>query len=548
MALQCNQPASGIGNDGMLNGERHPLRKLLYLPILLLFASAAHAAGGTCPSGANYLSSSMDALKLPLVTLASLGVTNCYFIAASGSDSNTGTDEGHPWAHSPGMSTCTENCAALTPAAGMGFIFKGGDTWNGSNLGIYWQWGGTASNPIYIGVDPTWYSGSSWSRPIWTCGGVACSGGSASYFFSAPQPYILVDNIELTGLFESSSVSPAFFAGCGANQTYENLYAHGWSHYVGITNTNARGFSCFSPTGWVLRYTVWDGSDTSKDMMVITQGTAPVAYGNYFKYVQTALDGCGDNWHDNLFEYMAPSVSSGGAHQDALYQYGPCSQSTVFMYNNVVRHTTWAGSGGAVKFWMSGNNANTATGYAFNNVIYDNAVGNIVDTGGHFRVNYGTWYFFNNTVQCGTDSNMGACIVGMNTGATLNMYLSNNHWIQSGTSSPLSCTNNPGGSCSQTNDLMQTLSRAKAQGYTSKSAYAFQPTSASGSTVGTGVTVSSLCTAVSAIDANAGTACGNATGYACSYNSSNHTVTCPALTPVSRGGTWDKGAYQYSLR
>jgi hypothetical protein len=534
------------------------LRKLLYLLVLLLLPSFAYA-GGSCPTSANYLPAYSSSSVFPetLVTLASLGVTNCYYIAANGSDSNDGLSEanGHPWAHLPGMSTCTGNCAALTPSANMGFILRGGDTWSGSNLGIVWKWGGSSNNPIYIGVDPGWYSGSAWTRPVWTCGGTTCSGETASYFFNASQPYIILDNIEMTGLAETSLVSPAFVCSGNSNQTYENLYWHGWKHISlptiqGKLETNARGFGCGSAGAAVYRYSVADGTDTSQDMMVISQGIIPVAYANVFRYVQTALDGCGDNWHDNLFEYMAPSVSQGGAHQDALFQYGPCSQSVVFMYNNVVRHVTWAGSGGAVKFWMSGNNANTATGYAFNNVIYDNSVGNIVDTGGHFAVNYGTWYFFNNTIQCGTDSAMGSCVLGdagnkqnnQYNGGRMVLHLSNNHWITTG---PVLTCVQATWTCTEINDVQQTLSRAKAQGYTSKSAYAFQPTSARGSTVGTGVTDSSLCTAVSAIDASAGTACGNATGYACSYNSTNHAVTCPALTPLSRGGTWDKGAYQY---
>jgi hypothetical protein len=52
-----------------------------------LSAGSAFAAGGTCSSGANYLNATTGAK----VTLASLGVTSCYYISAAGSDSNTGT-------------------------------------------------------------------------------------------------------------------------------------------------------------------------------------------------------------------------------------------------------------------------------------------------------------------------------------------------------------------------------------------------------------------------------------------------------------------------
>jgi len=544
--------------------------------MLLLFASAAHGAVGTCPDGVNYLSSNMDALKLPRVTLASLGVTNCYFIAASGSDSNTGTDEEHPWAHSPGMATCTGNCAAHTPAAGEGYIFRGGDTWNGTSIGITWNWAGTSANPIYLGVDPAgnanpgWFSGSAWARPIWSCGNAACTGSQVNSFLSIQKSYVILDNIELTGLHETSTYHPSYVSAQGTYDILENLYVHGWNHdstLVGQASSPA--FSSLAQ-GSVLRYIVLDGSDTTDDMMYFTHGATPTAYGNYIRYVQTGIDGCGDNWHDNVVEYFG---WPGGGHQDGLYQYAPCYAATVFLYNNIVRHTLWAGSGGAVKFWMSGNNFTTATGYAFNNLIYDNLTGNVVNTGGHFgpknptdgcaandpnptvNCSYGTWYFFNNTIAVGTAAIPGNNAMGdssnsqrgVKSGAYMNLHLSNNHWVGN-MSTALSCVQ-ASFVCTDTNSLFQTFSATKKQGYTdTTSLHAFQPTRSRGSTVNTGLNMQSLCAAVTVIDSVAGASCQYDTGYACSYNSTAHTVTCPAMTPVSRGSTWDKGAYQFSLR
>ena len=66
--------------------------------LFLLLALPAFASGGSCPSSASYLNSSGS-----LVTLSSLGVTSCYYIAANGSDSNNGTTEATPWLHAPGM-------------------------------------------------------------------------------------------------------------------------------------------------------------------------------------------------------------------------------------------------------------------------------------------------------------------------------------------------------------------------------------------------------------------------------------------------------------
>src|SRR5208337_2423696 len=153
--------------------------------LLLLIAPSAWAAGGACPTGASYLNPANPTGSL--VTLSSLGVTNCYFIAANGSDSNAGTTEAAPWLHAPEMPNCSSNCAAVdtshtTNIAGTGFIFRGGDTWHFGNSGASpytggtWNiwWSGNTScayetgegNCFYIGVDQAWYTGSSWARPV----------------------------------------------------------------------------------------------------------------------------------------------------------------------------------------------------------------------------------------------------------------------------------------------------------------------------------------------------------------------------------------------
>ena len=128
------------------------------------YAGSAFAAGGTCPAGPVHGADGN-------ATLSSLGVTTCYYIAANGSDSNSGTTESSPWLHAPQMPNCSANCATVqngTLQPGTGLIFRGGDTWHISNssaspyVGGTWGFnsGGTLNNPIYIGVDQNWFSGS----------------------------------------------------------------------------------------------------------------------------------------------------------------------------------------------------------------------------------------------------------------------------------------------------------------------------------------------------------------------------------------------------
>jgi hypothetical protein len=91
---------------------------------------------------------------------------------------------------------------------------------------------------------------------------------------------------------------------------------------------------------------------------------------------------------------------------------------------------------------------------------------------------------------------------------------------------------------------------ANGQGYNdTTSTFGFEPTSAVGSTVGTGTNENSaICSAITSVNSYAGAACQNGTTFAVSYNATNHTVSFPALTVKARPSTaaWDKGAYEYN--
>ncbi|HXN99565.1 MAG TPA: hypothetical protein VN881_10860 [Candidatus Acidoferrales bacterium] len=253
---------------------------LLLAGVLTFGATSARGQGGTCPSNAQYINPANP--TGPLVTLASLGVTSCFYVAANGSDSNDGKSEasGHPWLHAPDMPAATGNPAAHTPAPGEGYVFRGGDVWHyfsgtpliglpsgyphGTN-GYAWRWtqSGTATNPIYIGVDQTWFAGSSWTRPVITednpiftpsapnptlldsTAVASCafpSGNLDAIAFTGPTFYIF-DNFEFTGMCwndqtdggngtnEHSYIKQFQGGGTGSSpRWFFNNYGHGWSH------------------------------------------------------------------------------------------------------------------------------------------------------------------------------------------------------------------------------------------------------------------------------------------------------------------------------
>ena len=111
------------------------IKLLLAVIFLLVSTHSAFAAGGACPTSASYLNATNPTSSL--VTLASQGITACFYIAANGSDSNNGTSEATPWLHAPGMTSCTGSCASNAPSGGTGYIFRGGDTWHfGTSLAL----------------------------------------------------------------------------------------------------------------------------------------------------------------------------------------------------------------------------------------------------------------------------------------------------------------------------------------------------------------------------------------------------------------------------
>ena len=156
------------------------MRKLLQLAIFSLLSVPMFAAGGTCPTASTYIIQGGSP-----GTLSSAGITSCYFISKSlGSDSNNGTSESTPWAHLPGMPSCTSTCNSASLTSGEGFILRGGDTWVASDLGVNWATSGASGHPIYIGIDPNWPS-SGWTRPNFTCGGANCSTGAGQDMLSS---------------------------------------------------------------------------------------------------------------------------------------------------------------------------------------------------------------------------------------------------------------------------------------------------------------------------------------------------------------------------
>jgi hypothetical protein len=571
-----------------------------------LSAGSTFAAGGACPAS------------------APVKGNNCYFIAANGSDANSGTSESSPWLHAPGMPNCAGACATVQTALGgsapgTGFILRGGDTWHFGNSALSPYTGGTwtfniGGNPttclddrtssgcVYYGVDPTWFTGASWTRPILNGDNPTTGFGTGKFaascaFQTANGPFgvnqltttggnrtnLYIDNFEMLGLCSQSTTgggtSNDVYVGIGGTGTRglgmvieANLYIHGWSVTSNAGSSNS-AIPCNILGGGqnglqTITHLVVDGSDSNP--AVCAWGGFPAFYHFKDSIIRYVTQGVGE-WchdvHDNIFEhFFNPFLPTHGnvlecnddSHGDAPNQ--PQNTPNVW-YNNILRHSdpSWQGSGNP-QWWFC---PNTIPEYWFNNLQYDIVANQNWDIAGAPTYsscpNTGGQFMFNNTlVDVGQPCHLsGSNVTGGQFLTVLNEHLINSPYDASG------CI---GGPSSATN-IVQTDAQATSQGYTTGSAGTNQanncandtatpcaPTSAGNATVGAGGNHQAYCTTLAsfssefAIGTEAANACKFGTTDGCAYNSTTHTMVCPAHVAVARpvSTAWDAGAYQFS--
>jgi hypothetical protein len=270
-----------------------------------------------------------------------------------------------------------------------------------------------------------------------------------------------------------------------------------------------------------------------------------VAY-SVIRYTQQTIgNGC-HLLHDNLFEHWYATV-----HPNLYECVSEPSNSSGAFYNNVFRYictdTNACPIGGLVGFWPAP--PTSTTDYWFNNISYSqnpSIAFQYFDVGQN-NENQGPLDVFNNIFESTSNGN----IYGCTSGYTYQLNITNNLYItDSGTQGICS------GKTTSIAELLMTHATATADGYTASETYAYSPPSASSPTVGAGTNEGTInnayCSALATAAASdstlndAATACLSDTRYACTYNSSAHTVTCPARTAATRptSAAWDIGAYQ----
>jgi hypothetical protein len=595
-------------------------------------------------------------LFIAIITASAARAATYYVDYTNGNDSNNGTSKATPWKHAPGMNGCSGACNSASLNAGDKVILKGCVTWPNSAFSWSIPFGGSAGNPIYYGVDQTWWDStvsgcaSAWNRPIFNLGNANPSDSLNRIILYYNYPYVTLDNFEITNIaanWNPTNGSTGIFAGSPGNSTVENMYVHGWvnpcfsigtgnlsagsstvTNYVPlsyspaasaittswgssgpcqhvlvqapnggiplgnntpevtsvsgsnpytVTFTNTSGGASGNCSGCLIQvgadfFQVFEGiegptnNDIAQDNVIDGSDTAEVKlnpYGdcgltegnnnfcvasgtvlwrvpnifrnNVIRFVENAAVGECTEWSGNLIEYVRMSTDP-TAHTNFVecLNDNPVNGATLF-YNNVIRHGTnpntntptgrWAVGVGAV--WYTPVAGETS--YFFNNIFYDVLENNVFERASSL----GTTIAFNNSVDCGASWSL----INLCANELLSVDIYQNNLFVTSASPALTGS----GFASISN-----LTIATGHGYgETETPYAFAPPSG-GATIGKGTSIASLCSGVSSAQPAAGTACGLDTAYAVTYNTSNHTVTIPARTQLTRPSTPDIGAYQYS--
>ncbi len=511
-----------------------------------------------------------------------------YYVAATGSDSNNGTSETTPWLHAPGMSTATGLASSATINPGDSIIFRGGDTWHFGNSALTpfagyqdgaWNFksSGTSTNCnlnasagaittsscIYIGVDQTWFSGSSWVRPQFNMDNpiTNASPSSCSYEDSSDTllnfsgHYLVIDNLEILGYCWNVTSVFNSVVHIGTNDEIKNSYWHGWT--MGQTATGCG--SCDSDEYWAIGpsgvgnwpnyvridHNVFDGSDSTYGNLAVAAGNAT---GGIFltggEIDHNVLNHCSNGMkydaailiHDNLFENMSePHV--GGTHGNVM-EWSPVDYTvSTYYFDNIVTATD---EGETIDMYP-GASASSKFGYIFNNVmtgpngnptncymIEGGGPGNGATTGPPGPVE-----FFNNT-------SVSPCEIRSLRGSSTGVF-QNNHFIGYSSSGAIGDFSFTTTSTDNGNEIWQTQIAANGQGYTQSNNYA--PVLGTNATVEKGANLTPLCTSMDNRVAMAACQLGIA---GVTYNTTIHTVVdnTPSTRPIS--GAWDVGAYEFS--
>lgn len=159
-----------------------------------------------------------------------------YIDYAGGSDANSGASTGAAWKRHPYMRGWS---GSYSHATGDQFIFKGGVTWPKEAMPLTVAASGTPGNRDYYGVSGAWFTGASWSRPVfdgeYTTNAALINLGSVG-------SNLTIDGLEVKRNCNRTDFGTGLITGGGIeNLTITNCYLHGWRLPLSATTDGGHG-------------------------------------------------------------------------------------------------------------------------------------------------------------------------------------------------------------------------------------------------------------------------------------------------------------------
>jgi len=464
------------------------------------------------------------ALASAVLTVTPTSPAIYYIDYLTGDDNNDGTASSAPWRHAPGMSPCGGLCLATVLHPGDRIVFKGGVTWDRQAFPMSITRSGTGGDPIYYGVDKSWFAGSAWTRPTFDLSGAVFADSPVRVSFAN---FVTVDGIEMWNarVDAANQWSPRgnITVEGGSNVTIQNCYLHEWSVVNAVPGSVTNGGIAFfgdANDGTVENCTL-DGSPAGDTVTGVYGGR--IIRNNIIQNVPNAIVIQQDQEDVEIsgnrifnIRHSADLTQS----ENGIVVWGPAR-----IHNNVIHDLVAGATAVNLQSFSFETDINQ---YVYNNLIWNIGskaavtIGPVVGIGSN-------QFIFNNTIQAGAT----ACVqVVPGPFVDDTLTVKNNHCISDETSLPAWCWNwsgaggdpncGPVGTTAiapDTANIRMSISAAIAQGYTA--AGSFRPSSPSGGTVGAGQNLSSAC-------ASAGAAL------------------CEDRLAIARPGgaaTWDAGAY-----
>ena len=377
-----------------------------------------------------------------LFASANLFAATYYIDYASGNDGNSGTSKSSPWKRCPGMSGFS---GSYSHTAGDRFIFKGGVTWGSDAFPMKIGAAGTSSARDYYGVDKSYFSGASWSRPIFNRGGVP------THTLITANNYVTIDNFDITGFYWDASTGGfgtcMILAGKYAGVTISNCYFHNWNHaayssgckddlQVILGSTSGPG-----PEG-LIDNCVFDGSPNGTksgmavySMATIKRSTAQNMTNGFLPFACNGSLEVSDcevgkiNWsfdptvHPNSIEAVSDGIFN--IHHNRIHDstavcifVGTGSGNVANIYNNVI----WNSSPIPIQF--DGRTGSNNTAFVYNNTVIDSGGRNVIGntTGVPFTVTARNNHVIGGSITPDSGNNL---VQSMTAATAANFVLSN---------------------------------------------------------------------------------------------------------------------------